>query len=67
MKVLIKKSIKITFLVVLLISLFVLMIGLLCCYRFIEAILKEYQDCKKVIKKHFNKNLILSEKEGKQF
>ena len=25
-------------------------------YRFIEAILKEYEYCKKVMKKHFNKN-----------
>ena len=30
-------------------------------YEFIEAILKEYEDCKKEIKKHFNKNLIMSE------
>ena len=29
-------------------------------YRFIEAILKEYDYCKKVIKKHFNMNLIIS-------
>ena len=32
-------------------------------YKFIEAILKEYQYCKKVMKKHFNKNLIMSEEE----
>ena len=32
-------------------------------YEFIEAILKEYEYCKKVMKKHFNKNLIMSEKE----
>ena len=31
--------------------------------RFIKAILKEYDYCKKVIKKHFNKNLIMSTKE----
>ena len=30
-------------------------------YEFIQEILKEYQYCKKVIKKHFNKNLIMSE------
>ena len=35
-------------------------------YKFIKAILKEYQYCKKM-KKHFNKNLIMSEKEGEQF
>ena len=28
--------------------------------RFIEAILEKYDYCKKVIKKHFNKNLIMS-------
>ena len=32
-------------------------------YEFIKAILKEYQYWKKVLKKHFNKNLIMSEKE----
>ena len=36
-------------------------------YEFIEAILKEFEYCKKVMKKHFNKNLIMSEKEKKQF
>ena len=30
-------------------------------YEFIKAILKEYQYCKKVMKKHFGKNLIMSE------
>ena len=30
-------------------------------------ILKEYEYCKKVMKKHFNKNLIMSEKEEEQF
>ena len=29
-------------------------------YRFIEAILKEYYHCKKIIKKHLNKNLVMS-------
>ena len=29
-------------------------------YKFIEAILKEYEHCKKVMKKHFNKNLIMT-------
>ena len=32
-------------------------------YRFIETILKEYDHCKKVIRKHFNKNLAMSEKD----
>ena len=32
-------------------------------YKFIEAILKEYQYWKKVMKKHLNKNLIISEEE----
>ena len=32
-------------------------------YEFIKAIFKEYQYCKKVTKKHFNKNLIMSEEE----
>ena len=32
-------------------------------YKFIEAILKEFEYCKKVMKKHFNKNLIMSEEE----
>ena len=32
-------------------------------YEFVKAILKKYEYCKKVMKKHFNKNLIMSEKE----
>ena len=32
-------------------------------YEFIKAILGEYKYCKKVMKKHFNKNLIMSEEE----
>ena len=32
-------------------------------YEFIEAIIKEHEYCKKVMKKHFNKNLIMSEEE----
>ena len=31
-------------------------------YKFNKAILKEYKYCKKVINKHFNKNLIMSVK-----
>ena len=36
-------------------------------YRFIEAILEEYDYCKKVIKSYFNKNLIMSAKEEERF
>ena len=36
-------------------------------YEFSKAILKEYEYCKKVMKKYFNKNLIMSEKEEEQF
>ena len=36
-------------------------------YEFIKAILKECKYCKKVMNKHFNKNLIMSEEEEKQF
>ena len=36
-------------------------------YEFIKVILKEYQYCKKVMKKHFNKNLIMSEEEEHLF
>ena len=32
-------------------------------YEFIKAILKEYEHHKKVMRKHFNKNLIISEEE----
>ena len=32
-------------------------------YRFIAAILKEYEYCKKVMKKYCNKNVIMTEKE----
>ena len=75
LKVLKQKDIKITFLVLLLIKLFVFMIGLLivvyrgenAAYKFIKAILKEYKYCKKVMKKHFNKNLVMSEKEEHLF
>ena len=36
-------------------------------YEFIKAILKEYEHCKKVIKKHFKKNLIMTEEEEEQY
>ena len=36
-------------------------------YEFIKAILKEYKYCKKVMNKHFNKKLIMSEEEEHLF
>ena len=36
-------------------------------YEFIKSILKEYKYCKKVMNKHFNKNLIMSEEEEHLF
>ena len=36
-------------------------------YRFIETILRECDYYKKVIKKHFNKNLVISEKDEQIF
>ena len=36
-------------------------------YRFIEAILNEYDYCKKMIKKHFNKNLVMFAEEEERF
>ena len=36
-------------------------------YGYIKAILKEYVYCKKLIKRHFNKNLIISEEEEHLF
>ena len=36
-------------------------------YEFIKTILKEYKYCRKVMNKHFNKNLIMSEEEEHLF
>ena len=36
-------------------------------YEFIKAILKEYEYCKKVMKKHFNKDLIMHEEKEHLF
>ena len=36
-------------------------------YEFIKTILKEYKFCRKVMNKHFNKNLIMSKKEEHLF
>ena len=41
--------------------------GANAAYKFIQAILKEYEYCKKVMKKHFNKNLIMTEEEEEEF
>ena len=71
-----QKNIKITFLVVLLIKLHVLInnsVKMLffteekknAVYRFIKAILEEYDYCKKMIKNLFNKNFIMSTEEEK--
>ena len=32
-------------------------------YEFIKAVLKEYKYCKKIVKEHFNKNVIMSKEE----
>ena len=71
------KNIRNTFLAVLPTKLFVLMINLVnqlfftgeknAVSRLIEAILEEYNYCKKVIKKHFNKNLVLSAEDEQRF
>ena len=36
-------------------------------YSFLKMMLKEFGYCKKVMKKHFNKNLIMTEKEEESF
>ena len=36
-------------------------------YEFIKAILKEYKYCKKIMKKHFDKNLVMTEEEEHLF
>ena len=71
------KNIRNTFLAVLPTKLFVLMINLVnqlfftgeknAISRLIEAILEEYNYSKKVIKKHFNKNLVLSAEDEQRF
>ena len=73
-KVLIQKNIKTIFLVVLLIKLFVLMINLLSQLLYImvkmqlmnllKQFLKNINIAKKIMKKHFNKNLIMTEEEN---
>ena len=36
-------------------------------YKFIQNIFNEYSNCRSVMKKHFNKNLIMSAEEEEQF
>ena len=72
MKVHTQRNVKIAFLAVLLTKLFALMLfievrGENAAYEFIKTILKEYKYCKKVMSKHFNKNLIMSEEEEHLF
>ena len=74
---LIPKSIKSMFLAVLHTKLYVLIIDLAnqsfsteeknAVNKFIEAILKENEYCKKIIKKHFNINLVMSAEDEKSF
>ena len=73
-KVFTQKHIKITFLVYKFVcvddeftKLIVVYRGENAAYEFIKAILKECQYCKKVLNKHFNKNLIMIEEEEGQF
>ena len=71
------KNIKATFLAVLLIKFHVLIINSVkklffteeknAVYRFIKAIIEEYDYCKKMIKKHFNQNFIMSAEEEERF
>ena len=72
-----QKNIEIIFLAVLLTKLHVLIINLArelffteeknAVYRFFEAILEEYDYCKKMIKKLFNKNPIMFAEEEERF
>ena len=45
----------------------VLYIGKNAVFKFIRSIFKEYDYCRSVIKKHFNKNLIMSAEENEKF
>ena len=50
-----------------LLSQFVILRGGNAAYDFIKAILKAYKYCKKVMNKHFNKDLIMSKEEEHLF
>ena len=41
--------------------------GKIAAYEFIRSILKEHKYCKKIMKKHFNKNLVITEEEEHLF
>ena len=41
--------------------------GKTAVFKFIEMILKEYAYCRKVMKKHFNKNLVMTAEENEEF
>ena len=50
------------------------LVKMLCCteeknavFKFIQNILKEYSYCKSVMKKHLNKNLVVSAEEEQEF
>ena len=45
----------------------VVFIGKKAAYEFIKAILAEHKYCKKIVKKHFNKNLVMTEEEEHLF
>ena len=62
-----QKNIKIIFVTVLESKDVVLYRGRNAVNKFIEAILKEYDYCKKVLNKHFNKNLTMSAEEEEKF
>ena len=72
-----KKNTKIMFLAILLTKLVVLIINSVkklffieekkCFLWFIKVILEEYDYLKKMMKKHFNKNLIMSAEEEERF
>ena len=36
-------------------------------FKFIKSVLKEYGYCRKMIKKHFNENLVMSAEENEKF
>ena len=74
---LIPKSIKHIFLAILLTKLYVLIISLAnrlfftekknTVNKFIEASLEENDYCKKIIKKYFNKNIVMSVEDERSF
>ena len=74
-KVLVQKNTKTTFLVVCFSNCFhdrftkpiIVYRGENAAYEFIKAILKEYEYCKEIMNKYFNKNLIMSEEEEHLF